>query len=174
MEHFQKIGFDFNKFVDISFKSFVCHFVPLPVAIDILMCFLTEGVKIVYRYTYAILKYHKDFIKTSCLNPDDLMPKLRERCRTNTDPVAIKKIAFKYRLKSHHTSFQKAAIDVYKQNDPDASLKLMNVFQLPTGCKTSTILSYEEFSHVWGMLPEYVRIRNPELLYNTHTDGFNI
>jgi len=45
---------------------------------------------------------------------------------------------------------------------------------LPSGCKTSTILSYEEFSHVWAMLPEYVRIRNPQLLYNTHSDGFNL
>ncbi len=108
MQHFQKIGFDFNKFVDLSFKTFVCHFVPLPVGVDILMCFLTEGVKIIYRYTYAVLKYHKDFIKTSCLNSEELIANLREKCRTSTDPLALKKIAFKYRLKSNYTSFQKA------------------------------------------------------------------
>ncbi len=27
---------------------------------------------------------------------------------------------------------------------------------------------------MWGMLPDYVRIRNPQLLYNTHSDGFNL
>ena len=46
--------------------------------------------------------------------------------------------------------------------------------QLPSGCKTSTILSFEEFNNVWAMLPEYVRIRNPQIIYNTHIDGFNL
>lgn len=61
--HMNKIGFDFNKFVDISFKSMIGHFVPLPIAIDILMMFLVEGVKILFRYTYAVLKAHKGFVK---------------------------------------------------------------------------------------------------------------
>ena len=114
LDHFEKIGFDFNKLVDIAFKTFLCHFLPLPVALEVLMCFLTEGVKIIYRYTYAILKYHKNFIKTSCNNPDELITQLREKCRTDTDPVAIKKIAFKYKLKSYYTKFQNAKIDAFK------------------------------------------------------------
>jgi hypothetical protein len=112
--HFQNVSFDFNKYVDYSFKSFVCHFVPLPIATDILMCFLSEGVKIIYRYTYALLKYHKDFIKTNCLNPDILIADLREKCRADTDPVAIRKIAFKYGLSRNHTQFNKAEIDQFK------------------------------------------------------------
>lgn len=61
--HMNKIGFDFNKFVDVSFKSMIGHFVSLPIAIDILMMFLVEGVKILFRYTYAVLKAHKGFVK---------------------------------------------------------------------------------------------------------------
>ena len=49
-----------------------------------------------------------------------------------------------------------------------------SLMQLPSGCKTSTILSFEEFRNVWAMLPEYVRIRNPQIIYNTHIDGFNL
>ena len=60
-----KIGFDFSKFVDVSFKSQLGHFVSLPVALDILMMYLVEGVKIIFRYTYAILKVHKAYIKKS-------------------------------------------------------------------------------------------------------------
>lgn len=63
-----KIGFDFNKFVDASFKSLCSNFVPLPIAIDILMAYLVEGVKVIFRYTYATMKSHKDFIK-SCTDP---------------------------------------------------------------------------------------------------------
>jgi hypothetical protein len=34
--HFQKIHFDFYKFIDISFRSLVGHFVSLPLALEIL------------------------------------------------------------------------------------------------------------------------------------------
>lgn len=77
---------------------------PFPIAIDILMAFITEGVKILYRFTYAIIKYHKDFIKNQT-DPGMFVSLLREKCRNDTDPVALKKIAFKYGLKSQHTQF---------------------------------------------------------------------
>ena len=67
-----KIGFDFNKFVDISFKSTITYFVSLPVALDILMMFMIEGVKIFFRYTYAVMKCNKAFIK-SCRDPATLL-----------------------------------------------------------------------------------------------------
>lgn len=54
--HLNKVGFEFTKYVDVSFKSFLTRFVSLPVSIDILMMFLQEGTKIIFRYTYAILK----------------------------------------------------------------------------------------------------------------------
>lgn len=62
--HFKKIGFDFSRYIDISFKSMTFYFLPLSVAMDMIMCFLAEGVKIVYRYTYGILKMNKEFIKS--------------------------------------------------------------------------------------------------------------
>ena len=54
--HLNKIGFEFTKFVDVSFKSFLTYFVSLPVSLDLLMMFLFEGTKIIFRFTYAILK----------------------------------------------------------------------------------------------------------------------
>jgi hypothetical protein len=54
--HLNKIGFEFSKYVDTSFKTFMTHFVNLPTALDILMMFLLEGTKIIFRYTYAVLK----------------------------------------------------------------------------------------------------------------------
>ena len=64
LDHMQKIDFDFYKLTDISFKSMLGHFVPFHIALDILMAYLDEGVKILYRYTYAIMKQNKQFIKT--------------------------------------------------------------------------------------------------------------
>ena len=61
--HFRNINFDFSRYVDLAFKTMTFYFLPLTAAIDLTLMFITEGVKIIYRYTYGILKYQKDFIK---------------------------------------------------------------------------------------------------------------
>jgi hypothetical protein len=61
--HLNKINFDFNKLVDVSFRTLLTAFLPLPVAIDILFMFLVEGNKIIFRFTYALLKCQKKYIK---------------------------------------------------------------------------------------------------------------
>lgn len=61
--HLNAINFDFNRYVDVAFKTMTQHFVPLAVALDILMMYLIEGNKIMFRYTYAILKVNKNYIK---------------------------------------------------------------------------------------------------------------
>ena len=98
----QKIDFDLNKFVDLSFKSLGGYFITLPIALDLLMAFLTEGVKIVFRFTYALMKYHKQLIK-SCKSPEELIVTLRTEAKQNTDSVKLKKIAYRYALKKCHT-----------------------------------------------------------------------
>ncbi|TNV70582.1 hypothetical protein FGO68_gene8104 [Halteria grandinella] len=45
---------------------------------------------------------------------------------------------------------------------------------IPNQGTKSTIVSYEQFSKIWMMLPEHVRIRNAELIYSAHTEGFNL
>jgi len=58
-----KINLDFSKYVDTSFKTMMTFYLPLHVSVDILMMFLAEGTKIIFRYTYAILKCQKTFVK---------------------------------------------------------------------------------------------------------------
>lgn len=78
--HMNKIGFDFNKYVDICFKSLLTHFVSLPVALDILMMYMIEGVKILFRYTYAVMKCNKAFIK-KVSSPQELLDLLKAESR---------------------------------------------------------------------------------------------
>jgi hypothetical protein len=66
--HLNKIGFDFSRYVDVAFKSLLTSFVSLPIAIDILCMYLVEGVKILFRFTYAVMKVNKGFIK-KCSDP---------------------------------------------------------------------------------------------------------
>ena len=45
---------------------------------------------------------------------------------------------------------------------------------IPNCPLSSTIVLYEEFAMVWRMLPDYVKIRVPELLFCATSDGFNL
>ncbi len=77
------------------------YFLPINVAFDVMMCFLAEGVKIIYRYTYAIIKMNKDFIK-SIDNEENFLKELRDKSKAMPDGVLLKKTAFNYNLKLEH------------------------------------------------------------------------
>ena len=62
VNHCQKVQFDFTRLVDNGFRNFMTNYLSLSNMTDFLMVFLSEGQKCLTRYTYAILKVHKDFI----------------------------------------------------------------------------------------------------------------
>lgn len=43
LKHFNKIGFEFDAYVDACFKTFMTHFIELTVSIELMMMFLIEG-----------------------------------------------------------------------------------------------------------------------------------
>lgn len=45
-------------------RYFMCEFLPLPAIIDFTFIYITEGVRALYRYAYAMVKQHKLFMKT--------------------------------------------------------------------------------------------------------------
>jgi hypothetical protein len=126
LKHMTKIGFDFTKYVDFCFKSLLTYFLTLPIALDILMMFLNEGVKILFRFTYAIMKCHKHFIK-KCTSATELMDFLQKEARLNTDPGRLTKKAFKYPLKRSNYNFSKASTDTGKVLGDDDDEYVPNV-----------------------------------------------
>lgn len=85
LQHMGKIGFDFSKYVDVAFKTLLTSFVSLPIAIDILCMYLVEGVKVLFRFTYAVMKCNKAFIK-KCNNPAELIDALKAESKEKTLP----------------------------------------------------------------------------------------
>lgn len=70
--------------------------------IDFLMVFLSEGQKCLTRYTYAILKVHKEFIlsKTDLTSVLDIASSLEKQAITNTKANELHYWAFKMNLKT--------------------------------------------------------------------------
>jgi hypothetical protein len=68
-----EIGFQLRDYSAAAFDTLGARFMPLYIALDVMMMYLVEGVKIIFRYAYAILKTHKDFIKKNCTDPEHLL-----------------------------------------------------------------------------------------------------
>jgi hypothetical protein len=128
LKHFSTIGFDFSLYVDACFKTFGTHFLALPITIELLMMFLTEGAKILFRFTYAILKVNKNFIK-NLTDPAFLLEELQIISRSKTSFKKIFTLAFKYPLKRKHYEYRKAmsAIDPNSKIGNDFSEFMPNV-----------------------------------------------
>ena len=71
--HMRNIGFDMRRYARMAFDSLTAQFLPLHIATDYLLMYLVEGMKIVFRYAYAVLKCHKTFIKSGCCDAESLL-----------------------------------------------------------------------------------------------------
>ena len=170
LKHMNKVGFDFNRYVDVAFKSLVTNFVSLPIALDVLMMFMVEGVKILFRYTYAVMKCNKSFIK-KCTNPEELLELLKQESREKTLPNAIHKAALKYPLKRTNYDFTKANDKI----DPNSNIGNSEFTDYVPNCPlNSQIVKFEELAKIWNFLPDYVKIRIPEQIYCASSDGYNL
>ena len=58
-------NYDFTALVDSGFRNLMSNYLALNNLTDFCMIFLCEGQISLIRYMYAILKVHKDFIKSS-------------------------------------------------------------------------------------------------------------
>lgn len=58
-EHMRNIGFDLKDYAKVAFDSLTGEFLPLYIASEFLLMYLVEGIKIVFRYAYGVLKVHK-------------------------------------------------------------------------------------------------------------------
>lgn len=71
--HMKNVGFELKDYARAAFDSLTAQFLPLHIITDFLLMYLVEGMKIVFRYAYAILKCHKTFIKTYCNDAESLI-----------------------------------------------------------------------------------------------------
>jgi hypothetical protein len=77
--------------------------------------YLVEGVKILFRFTYAVMKCNKSFIK-KVLNKDELIEALKAESKEKVSPSAITKAAFKYPLKECHYVLKRGITDKIDPN----------------------------------------------------------
>jgi len=79
-------------------------------------------------------------------------------------------MALKYPLKRSKYDFKKATGDSFDPTQAGGE----EYEYIPNVPLTSEIVGYDEFAMVWRMMPEYAKIRVPELLFKSSEDGYNL
>jgi hypothetical protein len=97
--HMSQIGFELRNYSSAAFDTIGARFLPLYVAIDVLLMYLVEGVKMIFRYAFAIMKTKKDFIKKTCTDPKHLLEQLSAEARMFANAELLHKYALNYSLK---------------------------------------------------------------------------
>ena len=161
--HCTRIGFDFTQFVDSCFRNLMTNFLPLSSLLDVLIIYLTEGIKGLYRLTYAIAKHNKAFIKTIS-DKGELMSKLGQECKRvmpGTHHVYLKH-AFAYPLgaATRHRFSQQQVTAMMSQSIRKDKISEM-IDYLPNAPLRSSLIDYQTYAHLWMMVPPYMRIRIP-------------
>ena len=48
------------------------------------------------------------------------------------------------------------------------------LFDIPKHTISKKIIDFDQFTSIWRVLPKYVKIRKPILIYESAEDGYNI
>jgi len=104
----------------------------------------------------------------NCKFGSTLFISLQQEAKDKTSSAELMKWAFKFKM----GSAKKYKFDT-KDNKSDHKDEQM-VDYLPNTELKSEIVNYERFAKLWGMFPDYAKIRVPKLIFRASVDGYNI
>lgn len=136
---------------------------PLSSLMDATVLFIVEGVKAMYRMTYAVVKMNKEFIK-SIKSKDDFISHLSQYSKKMmpTTHEKFMNAAFSYPLgkaKKYKFSQQQVTSQISKSFSKDKMAEMIDY--LPNAPLKSSIIDYQLYATFWMMVPPYIRIRFP-------------
>lgn len=133
--------------------------------------FLSEGRKILYRAMLGFLKsLQQQILKTK--SGEEVLKLIDTWGKQCTDSDPLMKHAFEIRIKRRH--YLKYDQKNYKQRRVSQVIESVQMYYRPKLTTPSHIIEEEHFEILWGWLPSRFRIRDPVLLYSTHTQGYNL
>ena len=161
--HLDKINFPVNRLFEDMIYGFFLDYLNFEAVIRLLPIFLVEGVKSLYRLSYAILKMTREKILES-MSADDIIRVTRMNAKAITDIDRLFKLAFSYGLTRYNNKFD------YKTNLND-TISQKTLFYLPNLNTNSSILKQNELIYLWTILPDKFKQRDPKMIFNSEIQG---
>ena len=169
----EKIGFSLLLIIRDIIKQFFLEYINFVGIIRILPFFLFEGVKGIYRLVYALLyfcslsfeddqKSQKNQIQKEKKSKEELMNLLKEKSNKITDFVYLMDFALKWELKHTNNNY---IYQVVPSNIKKNTYDINNLIHIPSFEPESLILSKENITKLWELLPFKLRMYNCILLF---------
>ena len=167
-EHFKKINFDIQKLYDDMCFGFYFNYINFYGLLRLIPFFFIDGIKSIYRLTYAIEKIGKESI-IEITNPEKVIPSIRQICFELNDINFLFELSYNFNLTRNNNKYD---FQMTPQNDLFKGRR--NNYYLPKIDIESKIINDYDLIHLWENLPLEFRMKDLKLIFDTSKDGYNL
>ena len=166
LQKFEKLGFDFELLIEDMFFSIFAEYFNFLFFHKIFLLYLREGVKVLYRIAYSVLKtFKKDILEIN--TPDNVIKLIRSKCYDLKDP-SIFSISYYYKLNHYNNMYDNIKVmEIFSNNNHKN-------FYIPTINGDSTILSDDDLFNLWSIFPDNFKSKDAKLIYSTDYHDTNL
>jgi hypothetical protein len=166
LQHLENINFPVKRLFEDMVYGFFMDYLNFSGVMRLLPFFLLEGVKPLYRMSYAVLKTLRlDILKIK--NPDDVIKIVREKSKEITDLNKLYNLAYSYKINKSNNKYDSQSATKTKINTK------RNSYYLPKNIESS-ILSNQEFLKMWSQLPILLRPNDLKKIFDANIDGYSL
>jgi len=177
LSHFQVIGFKIDHLIESMINSFFFEYLRPCFIPRLLMLFLHDGVKSLFRVVYAILKFTKyDIVSTN--NRNEIISTIKAKSNLIKDVDEFFASAYKYSLTKHNNKYEfviKTEKESMSKRDSFTDIyKHLKTFYIPYVQPEISFIDKCCFIALWKQLPPYLAIKNLSRIYLAEENGYSI
>ncbi len=167
VDHLDSINFPIERLFEDILYNFFFDYLNFSALIKLLPFFMIEGVKALYRISFAFLETLKPEI-LKIKKSEDVLIGLKVKGKEITDITKFFNLAYSYSITRNNNKYA-------FQNLPEISYaEKRNLYYLPSFSVTSSILKESEISKIWSILPRRIRIYDAKMIFNTESHGYSL
>jgi hypothetical protein len=166
-QKFEKLGFEFEILIEDMFFTLFLEYFNFLFLHKIFLLYLREGVKILFRVAYAILKTFKnDILETT--QHEHVIKTLKAKCNELKDLNTFFQLAYGFKITQYNNKYNEIkVIESFKPN------RLVNYY-IPTINGESGILSDDDYFNLWSIFPNGFKTKDAKLIFSTEYHGHKL
>jgi hypothetical protein len=166
-QKFEKLGFEFEILVEDMFFTLFYEYFNFLFLHKIFLLYLREGVKVLFRIAYAILKTFKNEI-LEISNHESVIKTIKTKCNELKDLNVFFQLAFSFKITQYNNKYSEIkVIETFKPN------KMVNYY-IPTINGDSGILTDDDYFNLWSIFPNGFKTKDAKLIYSTEYHGHKL
>ena len=159
LEKFHSINFKLELLIEDMFFNLFIDYFNFQLLHRVFFLYLNEGVKILYRVAYAVLKTLKqDIMNLKKQDSNEVIAFIKLKCNEITEYNTFVNLALGYKLTKYNNRYKEVVINEVYTN---ANLNLY----IPFIKGKSDIMSNKEILSIWSVLPKSLKISNANIVF---------